>query len=260
MEIDIIIPSVGESIKEAILVEWYKKEGELVKKDELLFLIETDKVTVEVQSEAAGSLTIKAKEGDTVAIGSVVGSINTEAGAAVTQKAASDKLEKVPEPELVPETPPPAKEELLGVVCLNVGSIPSKALLDSSEYYHLAREHFKSHGVITGNVKLDLRQMIARKNEVVKDLTDQVRVLLDGNGVTIFHGRGEILDAGLVMVEQSTGKRKKRLLLTCKQRISSWQRAADLFPFREWTLTVIELSVQQKPSHLIRFPKNGNCR
>jgi dihydrolipoyl dehydrogenase len=101
------------------------------------------------------------------------------------------------------------KHERLGGVCLNVGCIPSKALLDSSEYYHLAREHFKDHGIITGNVKLDLKQMMARKTEVVKDLTDQVRVLLDGNGVTIFHGRGEILDAGLVRVEQNAGKKKK---------------------------------------------------
>jgi 2-oxoglutarate dehydrogenase E2 component (dihydrolipoamide succinyltransferase) len=95
MEIDIIVPAVGESIKEAILVEWYKKEGESVQKDDLLFLIETDKVTVEVQAETDGALSIKAKEGDTVAIGAVVGSITAGAGTKPEAKPEVKKEEKV---------------------------------------------------------------------------------------------------------------------------------------------------------------------
>ncbi len=105
------------------------------------------------------------------------------------------------------------KDNRLGGVCLNVGCIPSKALLDSSEYYHLAKEHFKDHGIITSNVKLDLKKMMDRKNEVVKDLTDQVRALLDGNGVNVFQGFGEILDVGLVRVTPTTGSKKKKASL-----------------------------------------------
>ena len=87
MKIDVKVPSVGESIKEAILVEWYKKDGEAVQKDEMLFLIETDKVTIEVLAEASGVLSVKASEGDTVAIGAVVGIIDAEAAATITEKA-----------------------------------------------------------------------------------------------------------------------------------------------------------------------------
>ena len=75
MAIDIKVPSVGESVKEAVLAQWFKKDGERVRKDEPVFLIETDKVTLEVVAEADGVLHIKVPEGDTVAIGAVVGSI-----------------------------------------------------------------------------------------------------------------------------------------------------------------------------------------
>jgi len=75
---EIKIPNVGESIKEAILVQWYKNDGDPVEKDEPLFLIETDKVTLEVVAEASGMLKITVPAGQTVAIGSVVGTI--EAG------------------------------------------------------------------------------------------------------------------------------------------------------------------------------------
>ena len=73
------------------------------------------------------------------------------------------------------------KSPRLGGVCLNVGCIPSKALLDSSEYYHLAREHFAEHGIKTGRLTLDLATLMKRKNRVVEELTDSVRKLLEGN-------------------------------------------------------------------------------
>jgi 2-oxoglutarate dehydrogenase E2 component (dihydrolipoamide succinyltransferase) len=79
MAIDIRVPSVGESVNEAVLAQWFKKDGEPVLKDEPVFLIETDKVTLEVVAEADGVLHVKVAEGDTVAIGAVVGSIETAA-------------------------------------------------------------------------------------------------------------------------------------------------------------------------------------
>ena len=72
------------------------------------------------------------------------------------------------------------KEPRLGGVCLNVGCIPSKALLDSSEYYQLAKEQFADHGIKTGKVGLDLPVMMARKEKVVHELTENVRKLLEG--------------------------------------------------------------------------------
>ena len=111
MKIDVKVPSVGESIKEAILVEWYKKDGEAVQKDEMLFLIETDKVTIEVLAEASGVLSVKASEGDTVAIGAVVGIIDAEAAATITEKKAVVEVapivaENKPSPAAIPEKQP----------------------------------------------------------------------------------------------------------------------------------------------------------
>src|SRR6266566_2074899 len=66
------------------------------------------------------------------------------------------------------------KMPTLGGTCLNIGCIPSKALLDSSELYHLARERFPTHGIKAGSLGLDLPAMLARKDKVVKELTDGV--------------------------------------------------------------------------------------
>ena len=75
------------------------------------------------------------------------------------------------------------KEPRLGGVCLNLGCIPSKALLDSSEFYQLARERLAEHGIRTAGVELDLATLMARKERVVRELTDNVRKLLEGNQV-----------------------------------------------------------------------------
>ena len=101
------------------------------------------------------------------------------------------------------------KEPRLGGVCLNVGCIPSKALLDSSEYYHLARDHFADHGIKTGEVTLDLAAMMARKEQVVKELTDNVRKLLEGNKVEIFNGTARVVTADQVEVLKKPGSRRK---------------------------------------------------
>ena len=98
------------------------------------------------------------------------------------------------------------KGSRLGGVCLNVGCIPSKALLDSCEYYHLAKDRFAEYGIKTGKVSLDLPAMMARKDKVVEELTDNVRKLLEGNNIEIIHGTASIPAAGTVAV--NTGKKK----------------------------------------------------
>jgi len=101
------------------------------------------------------------------------------------------------------------KNERLGGVCLNVGCIPSKALLDSSEYYHLAKHRFAEHGIKTGRVSLDLGRMMARKEKVVKELTDNVRQLLEGHKITIIQGAAQL--AGPDQVTVTKGKKKQTL-------------------------------------------------
>jgi 2-oxoglutarate dehydrogenase E2 component (dihydrolipoamide succinyltransferase) len=77
--VEIKVPSVGESVTEALLAEWFKQDGETVRRDEALFVLETDKVTLEVMAESTGKLAIQVAAGTTVAIGQVVGTIDTEA-------------------------------------------------------------------------------------------------------------------------------------------------------------------------------------
>jgi len=101
------------------------------------------------------------------------------------------------------------KQDRLGGVCLNVGCIPSKALLDSSEYFHLAAHHFAEHGVKTGKISLDLAAMMARKEKVVADLTGNVRQLLESHKVDILHGRAELTAPGEVSVDTGQGDPKR---------------------------------------------------
>jgi dihydrolipoamide dehydrogenase len=97
------------------------------------------------------------------------------------------------------------KETRLGGVCLNVGCIPSKALLDSSEYYHLAKEHFAEHGIKTGKLTLNLAAMMARKEQVVEELTGNVRKLLEGNNIEIFKGTAHLAGEDQIEIQQDTG-------------------------------------------------------
>ena len=110
MKLDIKIPSVGESVKEALLAEWYKKEGETVKKDDVLLVIETDKVTLEVTAEADGILHISVPAGKTVAIGDVVGAIDTE-GAPAKKEEKRAEPDEASRPEPAPEAPAPTPEK-----------------------------------------------------------------------------------------------------------------------------------------------------
>ncbi|MFZ2445528.1 MAG: 2-oxoglutarate dehydrogenase complex dihydrolipoyllysine-residue succinyltransferase [Syntrophobacteraceae bacterium] len=94
MKIEVKVPEVGESVREALLAQWLRKDGELVRKDEILFVIETDKVTLEVSATADGVLKILVEEGKTVEVGTVVAVIDT-AGA---EKEAEDEAAKPPGP------------------------------------------------------------------------------------------------------------------------------------------------------------------
>jgi 2-oxoglutarate dehydrogenase E2 component (dihydrolipoamide succinyltransferase) len=131
--IEIKVPSVGESVTEALLAQWFKQEADPVRKDEALFVLETDKVTLEVTAEAAGRLHIVVPAGTTVKVGAVVGAIDTLSAAAAeidTPAAESKKIHRAPEPKPpvvekppaapartappVPETPPAAVAETRG--------------------------------------------------------------------------------------------------------------------------------------------------
>src|SRR4051812_32810707 len=88
------------------------------------------------------------------------------------------------------------KRGTLGGVCLNEGCIPSKALLDSSEYFALSREKFAAHGIEISAPVVNLGVMMQRKDEVVKKLTDGIAYLFKKNSITLFSGTARLAARG----------------------------------------------------------------
>ncbi|HEX8202120.1 MAG TPA: dihydrolipoyl dehydrogenase [Isosphaeraceae bacterium] len=97
------------------------------------------------------------------------------------------------------------KRASLGGTCLNIGCIPSKALLDSSELYHLAKTRFARHGIQVGDVGLDLPAMLARKDRVVQELTDGVRFLFKKNKIEPVFGTARLASPTAVAVRLNAG-------------------------------------------------------
>ncbi len=87
------------------------------------------------------------------------------------------------------------KYNTLGGTCLNVGCIPSKALLDSSHHYHDAVTHFEKHGIDISEIKINFKQMIDRKNEVVEQTSGGINFLMDKNNIDLYTGVGSFKDA-----------------------------------------------------------------
>lgn len=100
------------------------------------------------------------------------------------------------------------KYNTLGGVCLNVGCIPSKALLESSHKYHECRTAMEVHGIKVGNISFDLAAMMARKDAIVKNLTAGIDFLFKKNKIDRFYGTARILDNQTVEV---TGEKKLKL-------------------------------------------------
>lgn len=94
----------------------------------------------------------------------------------------------------------------LGGTCLNVGCIPSKALLESSELYHRAQSEFGAHGIEVGSLGLDVTKMIERKRSIVKQLTSGIDALFKGAGVTPIRGHGRLTSGNRIEVEGPDGE------------------------------------------------------
>jgi len=105
----------------------------------------------------------------------------------------------------IDDWPAGEKGRHFGGTCLNVGCIPSKALLESSELYHRAREEFATHGISAGDVSMDVGVMQARKQSIVEQLTGGVDALFKANGVTGIKGRGRLLKGNRVEVAGADG-------------------------------------------------------
>ena len=98
------------------------------------------------------------------------------------------------------------KYDVLGGTCTNVGCIPSKALLDSSEHYHNAEHAFEDHGIATKGLSFDFTKMVARKNGVVKANNDGIAFLMKKNKIDTYYGTGSFVSKNKIAVTNSKGE------------------------------------------------------
>lgn len=101
------------------------------------------------------------------------------------------------------------KYAALGGTCLNVGCIPSKALLDSSEHYHNAKHSFKEHGIDINAPKVNIKQMISRKDGVIDKVTGGIDYLMKKNKIDVHQGIGSFKDKNTIVVTDDKGKTKE---------------------------------------------------
>lgn len=141
----------------------------------------------------------------------------------------------------------------LGGTCLNVGCIPSKALLDSSEHYHNAAHTFKTHGIELTDLKVNLGQMIQRKREVVKQTCDGINFLMKKNKVDVLQGMGSFVDATTIKITAADGSTKE--LKTKKAIIATGSKPNTLSTVpvdKKRIITSTEaLEMTEVPKHLI---------
>lgn len=122
------------------------------------------------------------------------------------------------------------KYSTLGGTCLNVGCIPSKALLDSSEHYHNATHTFEKHGIEVKSPKVNLKQMMARKDEVISQTCDGVKFLMDKNKIDVHYGMGSFVDKNTVEI---LGADKKKTQIKGKNVIIATGSKPNYFPGME---------------------------
>lgn len=146
------------------------------------------------------------------------------------------------------------KYATLGGTCLNVGCIPSKALLDSSHHYDDAIKHFETHGIeITGDIKINLEKMIARKQAVVDQTTAGIDFLMTKNSIDVYQGLGSFKDATHIDISKNDGSKEE---IEAKSIIIATGSKPSNLPFvtidKERIITSTEaLKLKEVPNHLI---------
>src|SRR3954467_15575456 len=145
------------------------------------------------------------------------------------------------------------KDKELGGTCLNIGCIPSKALLTSSDHFSFAKKEASKHGIIIDNVNVDIGKMLQRKDKVVKTLTGGVRALMKTNKVTSFEGMGTIAGPGKVSVKSSAGETQE---LETKNIVIATGSVPVELPFAKFNGTTIvssteALSFTEPPKKLV---------
>jgi len=145
------------------------------------------------------------------------------------------------------------KYNTMGGTCLNVGCIPSKALLDSSHHFEEATKNFSNHGInIDGKISLDFEKMISRKNDVVSQTTKGIDYLMNKNDIKVYNGLGSFVDKNKVKITSSDNE----IVIESKNIIIATGSKPASLPFvkidKERIISSTEaLKLKEIPKHLI---------
>lgn len=145
------------------------------------------------------------------------------------------------------------KSKTLGGTCLNVGCIPSKALLDSSEHYFAAKHKFAEHGIEVSDLKVNLPQMIKRKSEVVEKTVSGVSFLMKKNKIDVYQGHGSFVDAHTIKVSKEDGSSEevhtdKTIIATGSE---PWALPGIEFDGKRIISSTEALEITELPGHII---------
>jgi dihydrolipoamide dehydrogenase len=233
-EIDLLLPDIGE-FENVEIIEIHVAAGDRVKPEDPILTLESDKATMDIPSPFAGTIKkVNVKVGDKVSEGSKLGSIESAESAAAGKTAKKEKTAR-DSPAAAPAAAGDAdlsaevvvlgagpggytaafraadlgkkvvlveRYDSLGGVCLNVGCIPSKALLHTAQIINEA-EHMKANGVTFSKPKIELKGINGFKNKVVGKLTGGLANLAKQRKVKIVHGVGEFIDQNNLQVDNN---------------------------------------------------------